>query len=386
MPGACWSAVSALFREPLLQPLAIAAGAPPTTRPAPATPAAVMNFPRESRFSSAGSPSCPSGGIARPSSLPLLIPAPSVDEHDDSHAVRRCGLRRGVTKCATDPNTRGGATYIRLPGSCLRAFDSPVARVLRSAPPCSEQWNARVAEAGRQARQPPRHDRESPSRPDRQRRASAGLQAAGTPRSGRGARGQRRLDARGDQHADLERADRDPGGPRDLCRRVAAAGRPTAPRRSAAPPGGGRADRGETRDRGPARGARGRAGDAGAGRGASLRDGAHGGGRREPLRLPRGGRRLPSRARRGCGQPVPPAGDGRHPRAAATGHGARRRGGDPPLRDLRPSVESHRRLLEAIADGDPARAAEVADEIVSRNQKFVLGLYALGHSTEAAGG
>ena len=54
--------------------------------------------------------------------------------------------------------------------------------------------------------------------------------------------------------------------------------------------------------------------------------------------------------------------------------------------DLRPSVESHRRLLEAIADGDPARAAEVADEIVSRNQKFVLGLYALGHSTEAAGG
>ena len=54
--------------------------------------------------------------------------------------------------------------------------------------------------------------------------------------------------------------------------------------------------------------------------------------------------------------------------------------------DLRPSVESHRRLLEAIADRDPARAAEVADEIVSRNQKFVLGLYELGHSTEAAGG
>jgi GntR family transcriptional repressor for pyruvate dehydrogenase complex len=54
--------------------------------------------------------------------------------------------------------------------------------------------------------------------------------------------------------------------------------------------------------------------------------------------------------------------------------------------DLRPSVESHRRLLEAIADGDPTRAAEVADEIVSRNQKFVLGLYALGHSTGATGG
>lgn len=54
--------------------------------------------------------------------------------------------------------------------------------------------------------------------------------------------------------------------------------------------------------------------------------------------------------------------------------------------DLRPSVESHRRLLEAIAGKDPARAAEAADEIVSRNQKFVLGLYALGHSTEAPGG
>lgn len=44
--------------------------------------------------------------------------------------------------------------------------------------------------------------------------------------------------------------------------------------------------------------------------------------------------------------------------------------------DLRPSVESHRRLLEAIADRDPARAAEIAGEIVNRNQKFVLGLYA----------
>lgn len=54
--------------------------------------------------------------------------------------------------------------------------------------------------------------------------------------------------------------------------------------------------------------------------------------------------------------------------------------------DLRPSVESHRRLLAAIADHDPARAAEVADEIVSRNQKFVLGLYALAHATDGAGG
>jgi len=50
--------------------------------------------------------------------------------------------------------------------------------------------------------------------------------------------------------------------------------------------------------------------------------------------------------------------------------------------DLRPSVESHRRLLAAIADKDPVRAAEVADEIVSRNQKFVLGLYALAHDTD----
>jgi GntR family transcriptional regulator, transcriptional repressor for pyruvate dehydrogenase complex len=45
--------------------------------------------------------------------------------------------------------------------------------------------------------------------------------------------------------------------------------------------------------------------------------------------------------------------------------------------DLRPSVESHRRLLEAVANRDPARAAAVAAEIVNRNQKFVLGLYAL---------
>jgi DNA-binding FadR family transcriptional regulator len=53
--------------------------------------------------------------------------------------------------------------------------------------------------------------------------------------------------------------------------------------------------------------------------------------------------------------------------------------------DLRPSVESHRRLLGAIADKDPDRAAEVTDEIVSRNQKFVLGLYALAEATDGAG-
>jgi GntR family transcriptional repressor for pyruvate dehydrogenase complex len=46
--------------------------------------------------------------------------------------------------------------------------------------------------------------------------------------------------------------------------------------------------------------------------------------------------------------------------------------------DLRPSVESHRRLLEAVEARDPGRAAEIAEEIVARNQKFVLGLYALG--------
>jgi GntR family transcriptional regulator, transcriptional repressor for pyruvate dehydrogenase complex len=44
---------------------------------------------------------------------------------------------------------------------------------------------------------------------------------------------------------------------------------------------------------------------------------------------------------------------------------------------LRPSVESHRRLVDAIEahDGDSSR--EIALEIVQRNQKFVLGLYAL---------
>lgn len=46
--------------------------------------------------------------------------------------------------------------------------------------------------------------------------------------------------------------------------------------------------------------------------------------------------------------------------------------------DLRISVASHRRLLEAIEARDPEAASKLADEIVSRNQKFVLGLYALG--------
>jgi DNA-binding FadR family transcriptional regulator len=46
--------------------------------------------------------------------------------------------------------------------------------------------------------------------------------------------------------------------------------------------------------------------------------------------------------------------------------------------DLRISVRSHRRLLQAIEAGDADAASHVADEIVTRNQKFVLGLYALG--------
>ena len=45
--------------------------------------------------------------------------------------------------------------------------------------------------------------------------------------------------------------------------------------------------------------------------------------------------------------------------------------------DLRISVDSHRRLLEAIEARDSETAAREADEIVSRNQKFVIGLYAL---------
>jgi DNA-binding FadR family transcriptional regulator len=53
--------------------------------------------------------------------------------------------------------------------------------------------------------------------------------------------------------------------------------------------------------------------------------------------------------------------------------------------DLRMSVESHRRLLHAVAARDSDRAAEIADEIVSRNQMFVLGLYALAPSDDGAG-
>ena len=50
--------------------------------------------------------------------------------------------------------------------------------------------------------------------------------------------------------------------------------------------------------------------------------------------------------------------------------------------DLNASVESHRRLVEAIEAGDADAARGVAAEIVQRNQKFVLGLYALAGPDE----
>jgi GntR family transcriptional regulator, transcriptional repressor for pyruvate dehydrogenase complex len=45
--------------------------------------------------------------------------------------------------------------------------------------------------------------------------------------------------------------------------------------------------------------------------------------------------------------------------------------------DLRWSIRSHRKLLEAIDERDPDAARAVAREIVMRNQQFVVGLYAL---------
>jgi DNA-binding FadR family transcriptional regulator len=45
--------------------------------------------------------------------------------------------------------------------------------------------------------------------------------------------------------------------------------------------------------------------------------------------------------------------------------------------DLRPSVESHRQLAQAVAERDPAAAGAAAATIVNRNREFVLGLYAL---------
>lgn len=45
---------------------------------------------------------------------------------------------------------------------------------------------------------------------------------------------------------------------------------------------------------------------------------------------------------------------------------------------LRISVDSHRRLCEAVASGDAEAAEATAVAIVERNREFVLGLYALG--------
>lgn len=54
--------------------------------------------------------------------------------------------------------------------------------------------------------------------------------------------------------------------------------------------------------------------------------------------------------------------------------------------DLRVSVDSHRRLVDAIEGGDVERARALATEIVGRNREFVLGLYALApQPTRAAG-
>jgi GntR family transcriptional repressor for pyruvate dehydrogenase complex len=52
--------------------------------------------------------------------------------------------------------------------------------------------------------------------------------------------------------------------------------------------------------------------------------------------------------------------------------------------DLRISVESHRRLTDAVAAHDPDAAASIAAEIVNRNRAFVLGLYALGERDDGA--
>ncbi len=49
---------------------------------------------------------------------------------------------------------------------------------------------------------------------------------------------------------------------------------------------------------------------------------------------------------------------------------------------LGPSGESHRRLVDAIEGREVAAAREIAMEIVQRNQKFVLGLYALAGGGE----
>jgi GntR family transcriptional regulator, transcriptional repressor for pyruvate dehydrogenase complex len=48
--------------------------------------------------------------------------------------------------------------------------------------------------------------------------------------------------------------------------------------------------------------------------------------------------------------------------------------------DLRPSVESHRRIVDAVEAHDARAARQATGEMVRRNQMFVLGLYALASS------
>jgi len=50
--------------------------------------------------------------------------------------------------------------------------------------------------------------------------------------------------------------------------------------------------------------------------------------------------------------------------------------------DLRPSVESHRRIVDAIEAHDPDAARATTGEMVRRNQMFVLGLYAMASPDE----
>lgn len=54
--------------------------------------------------------------------------------------------------------------------------------------------------------------------------------------------------------------------------------------------------------------------------------------------------------------------------------------------DLSVSVDSHRRLVDAIEGGDVERAQAYATEIVRRNREFVLGLYALAPLPARAAG
>lgn len=52
---------------------------------------------------------------------------------------------------------------------------------------------------------------------------------------------------------------------------------------------------------------------------------------------------------------------------------------------LRFSVDSHRRLVAAIAAGDPEKAARIMSSILHRNRGFVTGLYSGGFPAEGSG-